>query len=46
MRLDLDLTKRYSFADYLTWFDGRRRELWDGFIKIKTPALSSYHQGR
>ena len=44
MELDLDLTKRYSFADYLTWFDGRRRELWDGFIKMMTPAPSSYHQ--
>jgi Uma2 family endonuclease len=32
--LDLDLTKRYTYADYLTWFDDLRRELIDGFIHI------------
>jgi len=36
--LDLDLTKRYTFADYLTWMDYRLRELIDGFINIvRTP---------
>ena len=44
MELQLDLTKRYSFADYITWFDDKRRELWDGFIKMMTPAPSLYHQ--
>lgn len=42
--LSLDLNKKYSFADYLTWFDGKRRELFDGFIKMMTPAPSSFHQ--
>ena len=31
--LVLDLKKRYTFADYLTWADNIRRELTDGFIK-------------
>jgi len=32
--LNLDLTKRYTYADYLTWMDNRLRELIDGFIHI------------
>jgi len=44
MELNLDLTKRYTFADYLTWFDDKRRELWNGFIKIMSPAPSLNHQ--
>ena len=42
--LNLDLNKRYSYADYLTWFDNVRRELFDGFIKFMTPAPSRLHQ--
>jgi len=42
--LDLDLTKRYSYADYLTWFDNKRRELYNGFIKMMSPAPNYYHQ--
>ncbi len=42
--LDLDLNKRYSYADYLTWMDDVRRELFDGFIKMMTPAPSRKHQ--
>jgi len=34
MELVLDLKKRYTFADYLTWIDDVRRELIDGFIKM------------
>ena len=30
--LDLDETKRYTYADYLTWLDDRRMELINGFI--------------
>ena len=30
----IDLAKRYSYADYLTWTDNVRRELVDGFIQI------------
>jgi len=32
--LVLDLNKRYSYADYLTWMDDVRRELIDGFINM------------
>ena len=42
--LNLDLNKRYSYADYLTWMDDVRRELYDGFIKLMTPAPSRLHQ--
>jgi Uma2 family endonuclease len=41
---NLDLTKRYTYADYLTWMDDVRRELFDGFIKLMTPAPSRSHQ--
>jgi Uma2 family endonuclease len=34
MELQIDLSKRYTYADYLTWTDDVRRELIDGFIKI------------
>jgi len=30
--LSLDLNKRYTYADYLTWFDGQERELIHGII--------------
>jgi Uma2 family endonuclease len=43
--LNLNLNKRYSYADYLTWMDDVRRELFDGFIKLMTPAPSRKHQG-
>jgi len=42
--LNLDPNKRYTYADYLTWMDDVRRELFDGFIKLMTPAPSSRHQ--
>ena len=42
--LNLDLNKRYTYADYLTWMDDVRRELFDGFIKLMTPAPSIRHQ--
>lgn len=42
--LKLDLSKRYSYADYLTWMDDVRRELIDGLIKLMTPAPSRKHQ--
>ena len=41
--LVLDLNKRYSYADYLTWMDDVRRELIDGFIKMM--AGTSRHHG-
>jgi len=32
--LDLDETQRYTYADYLTWLDDKRRELIKGFIHL------------
>jgi hypothetical protein len=37
--LNLDLNKRYTYADYLTWADDVRRELFDGFIKFYSPIF-------
>jgi Uma2 family endonuclease len=42
--LNLDLNKRYTYADYLTWMDDVRRELYDGFIRLMSPAPSRNHQ--
>jgi len=42
--LELDLNKRYTFANYLTWVDDKRRELIKGFIKKMSPAPSRKHQ--
>jgi Uma2 family endonuclease len=42
MELVLDLNKRYTYADYLTWLDDVRRELIEGFIKF-LPAPRSVH---
>ncbi|MCF8372367.1 MAG: Uma2 family endonuclease [Bacteroidales bacterium] len=42
--LKLDLNKRYTYADYLTWMDDVRRELYNGFIKLMSPAPSMRHQ--
>jgi Uma2 family endonuclease len=37
--LHLDETKRYTYADYLTWFDDVRRELIDGFIHLMAAPI-------
>ncbi len=42
--LNLDLNKKYSYADYLTWLDDKRRELINGFVKMMTPAPKRIHQ--
>ena len=42
--ISLDTTKRYTYADYLTWMDDTRREVYDGFVKMMTPAPSRSHQ--
>ena len=44
MELSLDLTKRYTYADYLTWLDDKARELIDGFIQM-SPAPRVKHAG-
>jgi len=38
--LDLDESKRYTYADYLTWFDDKRRELINGFIHLMSAPMS------
>lgn len=42
--INLDVSKRYTFADYLTWMDDKRRELIDGVVKMMSPAPSRTHQ--
>ena len=42
--LNPDLNKRYSYADYLTWLDDVRRELFNGFIQLMSPSASRIHQ--
>jgi Uma2 family endonuclease len=37
--LDLDVSKRYTYADYLTWFDDIRRELINGFIHLMSAPM-------
>jgi len=37
--LNLDLSKRYTYADYLSWIDDVRRELIDGFIYVMSAPL-------
>jgi Uma2 family endonuclease len=39
MELSLDMNKRYTYADYLTWLDDKRRELIDGFIHLMSAPL-------
>jgi Uma2 family endonuclease len=43
MEILLDANKRYSYADYLTWIDDKRRELINGFIHLMSPAASEPH---
>ena len=40
----LDLTKRYSYADYLTWHFQERVELIRGWIQKMSPAPGTNHQ--
>ena len=39
MELSLDTSKRYTYADYLTWLDDKRRELIDGFIHLMSAPM-------
>lgn len=41
---DLDLTKEYTYADYLSWKFSDRVELIRGFIKKMSPAPNRRHQ--
>ena len=40
----LDLSKRYSYADYLTWRFKERVELFRGWVQKMSPAPSRRHQ--
>ena len=42
---DLDLSKQYTYADYLLWQFSERVELIRGFIKKMSPAPKRIHQG-
>ncbi|MBI4649526.1 MAG: Uma2 family endonuclease [Bacteroidia bacterium] len=42
--IQIDLNKIYTYADYLTWNDGKRYELYNGRVKEMTPAPASRHQ--
>jgi Uma2 family endonuclease len=44
MALSLDLTKRYTYADYYTWWDNTRRELLHGLVRLMSPAPTRRHQ--
>jgi len=37
--LNLDESKRYTYADYLTWLDDKRRELINGFIHLMSGPM-------
>ena len=41
---DLDLTKTYTYSDYLLWQFSERVELIKGYILKMSPAPSSNHQ--
>ncbi|MDX2190354.1 MAG: Uma2 family endonuclease [Bacteroidota bacterium] len=41
---ELDFSKKYSYADYLTWWFDERVELIKGYIKKMSPAPSNTHQ--
>ena len=43
MELSLDLNRRYTYADYLTWLDDKARELIHGFIHEMSPAPRLKH---
>jgi len=43
MELSLDMNKRYTYADYLTWLDDKTRELIHGVVKIMSPAPRVEH---
>jgi len=44
MELSLDLNKNYTYADYFSWLDNKRRELLHGFVKMMSPAPTASHQ--
>ena len=43
MELPLDLSRQYTYADYLTWADNKMRELLNGFVRLMSPAPTLKH---
>jgi Uma2 family endonuclease len=44
MDIILDSKKRYTYADYLTRLDDKRRELVNGFVRLMSPVPRLSHQ--
>jgi Uma2 family endonuclease len=44
MELVLDPNKRYTYADYLTWLDDKRRELVNGLIKMMSAPVEKHQR--
>lgn len=44
MEIALNPERRYTYADYLTWADGVRKEILNGIVKIMSPAPARLHQ--
>ena len=40
--LHLSEIQRYSYADYLTWMDDKRRELINGFVRLMSAPLRTH----
>ncbi|MDR1368600.1 MAG: Uma2 family endonuclease, partial [Dysgonamonadaceae bacterium] len=43
MEAYISLSKRYTYADYLSWTDDKRRELYDGIIHDLFSAPNRFH---
>lgn len=44
MEISIDINKRYTYADYMTWLDDKRRELIDGFVHLMSGPLRKHAQ--
>ena len=42
--IDLDESKHYSYADYLTWFDDRRRQVINGIARLMFAPTTAHAQ--
>jgi len=43
MEVILDPKQKYSYADYLTWLDDKRRELFDGTVSLISQTPNTAH---
>ena len=44
MEVLIDLEKRYTITDYLSWTDDRVKGLIDGVVKLMSPSANLRHQ--